>query len=257
MPGTEAAREAVATADGVIQELAEGHVFDVIVLEESLWAEGGLALHCALERAAEQHGTRLLIGAPLGHRHTAARFASAGFAGWIAKPIRWTQAGPVLESVCGNLTGQRKPLSLARIEPVPPGIARGHKRVLVAEDNAVNQRVACALLQREGYDVDIASDGSEAVSMFAEGEYDAVFMDCQMPVMDGFTATSQIRAVDRITGKHTPVIAMTAHASNADRDRCLEAGMDDFLSKPVGVQQLRRALSVLEARQPAEAVISR
>jgi signal transduction histidine kinase/DNA-binding response OmpR family regulator len=251
LPHGDVSCEPVATAQEVVKGLASGRVYDIIVLEQSLWSEGGMVLQDALARAAEWHGTRLLIAAQMGHRQGASRFARAGFAGWIAKPIRWTQAGPALARACEKLIEQHYE---DPVEPAPRAVESRHKRVLVAEDNAVNQRVACALLLREGCEVDVASDGSEAVSLFAQRDYDAVFMDCQMPVMDGFTATARIREADQRKGRHTPIIAMTAHASNADRDRCLEAGMDDFISKPIAIQQLRRALAALEEHRPEEVV---
>ncbi len=193
LPRGEHSREPVASAEAVVKELSEGRVFDVIVLEESLWAAGGGALQDALSVAAQQNGTRLLIEAQLGRRHGTGRFTGAGFSGWIAKPIRWTQAGPALAAVCGDLTSQPNPLVDERIEPARPPAEPLGKRALVVEDNAVNQRVACALLRREGYHVDVASDGLEAVNLFAIHDYDAVFMDCQMPVMDGLEAAADSR----------------------------------------------------------------
>lgn len=244
------AQASAATAEEVLKQLSAGCVYNLIVLEESLWTQGGLALHDALARAAQRHGTRLLIGAQIGHRHGAARFSRAGFAGWISKPVRWTQAGPALLASAEGVGGKRNAPWEAHVIPPAPPPGSAQKRVLIAEDNAVNQRVACALLKREGYEVDVANDGSEAVRMFTQRHYDGIFMDCQMPIMDGLTAAARIRALDRDRGTHTPVIAMTAHASDVDRDRCLEAGMDEFLTKPIGVQHLRHALTVLGVGRP-------
>jgi CheY-like chemotaxis protein len=110
-------------------------------------------------------------------------------------------------------------------------------RVLVAEDNSVNQRVASAMLQRLGIRADLVANGEEAVEALERMPYDLVFMDCRMPVMDGYTACRRIR--EREQGqRHTPVIAMTASVIQGDRERCLEAGMDDYLSKPVRLQEL-------------------
>ncbi|HEV2201872.1 MAG TPA: CHASE domain-containing protein [Bryobacteraceae bacterium] len=250
---TRRTRDVAVTSGEALAALAAGNVYDLIVLEESLWNEGGSPLQDALAYAAGRHGTRLLVGAQIGHRHAPSRFAHAGFAGWIAKPIRWTQAGPALAAAVDGTPGRDAAPEAAVLPAIPPA-GPTHRRILVAEDNVVNQRVACALLKREGFNVDIASDGSEAVAMFSQQHYDAVFMDCQMPVLDGLTATRKIRDADKARGTYTPVVAMTAHASNVDRDRCLAAGMDDFLTKPIGVQHLRRVLSILERGQPAEVV---
>jgi CheY-like chemotaxis protein len=115
-------------------------------------------------------------------------------------------------------------------------------RVLVAEDNVVNQRVATLLLERLGCVVDIARDGAQAVEMWSHRTYDVVLMDCQMPEKDGFEATAAIRRAERGIGTHIPIIAMTANAMTGDRERCLRAGMDSYLSKPVTVEQISRAL---------------
>jgi len=114
--------------------------------------------------------------------------------------------------------------------------------VLVAEDNAVNRRVAVAFLRKLGCTVETAADGAAAVRMWRSGNYDLVFMDCQMPEVDGYAATSAIRALET-AGQHTPIIAMTAHAMEGDREMCLRAGMDDYLPKPLDLRELTAALS--------------
>ena len=121
----------------------------------------------------------------------------------------------------------------------PPGSA-GH--VLVVDDNANNQLVALGILRLLGYRAEVAANGYEALAALDRADYDAILMDCQMPEMDGFTATGEIRRREG-PGRRTPVIAMTAGASDADRDRCLAAGMDDFLAKPVRPGDVGAALA--------------
>jgi CheY-like chemotaxis protein len=116
-------------------------------------------------------------------------------------------------------------------------------RVLVAEDNPVNQRVTRHLLEKLGHEIHLAANGAEAIQAWREREFDAILMDCQMPEMDGFEATRRIREAEAGNGaRHTPIIAMTANAMAGDREACLAAGMEDHLAKPVNLQALDEAL---------------
>jgi PAS domain S-box-containing protein len=136
------------------------------------------------------------------------------------------------------------PLSQLPAVELPVAPVAGHRAalVLVAEDNAVNQRIAARMLEKLGHRADVVANGAEAVDALRQVPYDLVFMDCQMPVMDGFTAVAAIRAAEDAAAR-TPVIAMTASAMEADRLRCLDAGMDDYLSKPVRLHDLAAALT--------------
>jgi signal transduction histidine kinase/CheY-like chemotaxis protein len=115
--------------------------------------------------------------------------------------------------------------------------------ILLAEDNAVNEKVACAVLEKAGHTVEVARDGREAVRIMASGSFDVVLMDVQMPEMDGFEATAAIREMEKHTGAHTPVIAMTAHAMGGYKERCLTAGMDGYVTKPIRRDLLLQALA--------------
>ncbi len=116
-------------------------------------------------------------------------------------------------------------------------------RILIAEDNAVNQRFLQRLLDRMGHVTAVANNGTEAVGFFRTGNFDLIFMDVQMPEMDGYAATAAIRDLEQATGQHIPIIAMTAHAFKGDREKCLAAGMDDYLSKPARLAEIEQALT--------------
>lgn len=130
-------------------------------------------------------------------------------------------------------------------------------QVLVVEDNLVNQRVSVAMLRRLGFEVDLASNGEEGVSKWENGDYDAIIMDCQMPVLDGYSATAQIRTRERNegSGRHMPIIALTAFALPHDRQKCLDSGMDDYLTKPVDCEVLGIVLRKWVAREPGHSTL--
>jgi CheY-like chemotaxis protein len=137
--------------------------------------------------------------------------------------------------------GGRRPLASCDLpEESPNGGPR--PRVLIAEDNELNQKLAVKMLEKMGYDADVADNGREAVEALARSSYDAILMDCQMPEMDGLEAAQKIREMERERGAHTPIIALTAYAMKGDRERCLAAGMDDYLAKPVKSKDLKAAL---------------
>ena len=144
-----------------------------------------------------------------------------------------------------------KPLDISRLvggttKQLPE--SRPSLRILLAEDGVVNQRVACGLLEKDGHKIVVANNGREAVDSFMRETFDLVLMDVQMPEMDGFEATAAIRQIEITTGKHVQIIAMTAHALMGDRERCLQAGMNNYLSKPIRPENL---YALLEGITPA------
>src|SRR5262249_26548713 len=151
-----------------------------------------------------------------------------GIASYLVKPIRQAE---LLQAICQILRKTNHvPL------PQPEFTLLGEKQalnILLAEDNKVNQTLAVRLLKKWGHTVTIAENGQEAVETLENGEFDLILMDVQMPKMDGLEATATIRMKERTSGARIPIIALTAHALNGDRERCIEAGMDGYVSKPL------------------------
>jgi two-component system sensor histidine kinase/response regulator len=131
-------------------------------------------------------------------------------------------------------------------------------RILLAEDNTVNQMVATRILEKQGYAVTVGGDGQAALATLAQESFDLVLMDVQMPVIDGLEVTATIRAQEKTPGTHVPIIAMTAHAMHGDRERCLAAGMDGYVTKPIQASDLSAAIASLlpMAPQPAPPVVA-
>jgi len=165
-----------------------------------------------------------------------ARCRDLGISAFLTKPIRRAELRVAIVNAmagqdCGGTTAQDLRELAGRTAALTP--ANSGARILLAEDNAVNQRVARAILERAGHTVVAATTGESAVRMWREQPFDLILMDVQMPELDGFQATGLIREKERISGAHIPIIAMTAHAMSGDRERCLNAGMDDYISKPI------------------------
>jgi CheY-like chemotaxis protein len=138
-------------------------------------------------------------------------------------------------------TAAEDPVSDPDVESPPVAEIDSRPVVLVAEDNPINQVLAVKMLEKRGYRTDVVADGRAAVDALQAGNYSAVFMDCQMPGMDGYEATAEIRAHED-PARRTPIIAVTAHSMTGDRDRCLAAGMDDYVSKPIRPRELEEVL---------------
>jgi signal transduction histidine kinase/DNA-binding response OmpR family regulator len=147
---------------------------------------------------------------------------------------------------------QSQPIEKPTLAPIPPPSAAGRRRprVLLAEDNEVNKRVALVMLERMGIDADVASNGREAVAHLSAASYDLLLLDCQMPEMDGYETARAIRQLDSPAAREIPIVAMTAHAMKGDYKKCLDAGMDDYLAKPVRMETLQAVLHLWLSRNP-------
>ena len=169
-----------------------------------------------------------------GHLGDAARCRELGISASLVKPIR---QGELLQAIC-NVLNLSRPENAPLVTRHFLRETRNRAHVLLAEDNAVNQTLAVRLLERRGYNVTVAGNGREALIAMERGHVDLILMDVQMPEMDGFEATAIIRQKERSTGGHIPIVAMTAHALKGDEERCLAAGMDAYVSKPIRTNEL-------------------
>jgi CheY-like chemotaxis protein len=200
---------------------------------------------------------------PVGKHADIREARNVGIDACLVKPVRQTALYECLVSVMRGPTEVVVPAPVVEVDAntAPMGI-RGN--LLLAEDNLTNQAVALGVLEREGYSVTVVNNGREALEAHANGTFDLILMDCHMPEMDGFEATTKIRERERqSSAKRVPIIALTANAMKQDRDECLNAGMDDHLSKPYGRLQMRDMLNrwmshavaaEVVAPQPAPAV---
>ena len=188
-------------------------------------------------------GAVIMMLTSSGQRGDAARCRQLGIAAYLVKPIRSSELMQALLAVLGQPAGQAPPLVTRHFLRE----SRAGLRILVAEDNPVNQALALRLLEREGHHGTLARNGGEAVALASTGRFDAMFMDVQMPEMDGFAATTAIRQRERVVGGHLPIVAMTAHALKGDRERCLAAGMDGYIPKPVSIAAIQAELQKLVA----------
>ena len=215
--------------------------FRVAIVDMQMPGMDGLALARRIKSEPALSGIRLIILSSLGDPLSSSELAEAGVEGHLAKPIKQARLHEALSALFSRPLPPAGPGETAA--PAQPAADRGGPvlplRILLAEDNPVNQKVALLQLRNLGYEADVATDGAQVLGMLEQQRYDVILMDCQMPVMDGLAATREIR---RSHPHPVRIVAMTANAMDEDRQRCLEAGMDDFLSKPVRGADLGRVL---------------
>ncbi len=224
----------------------EGRPFDLVFLSQALPDDGAFSLPPRLREIPELARLRPFLLATGISRRTVERARAVGFTAQLTLPVRQSHLHDCMLAALPERMTDRPRAAVA--QHASDGTAAAHprdgakRRVLVAEDNPVNQKLSRRLLEKLGFDVEIVENGLEAVKAMAAGDYDAVLMDCQMPRMDGFEATREIRRREG-PGRHTPIIAVTANAMPGDRERCLDAGMDDYVPKPVKREILAETLA--------------
>ena len=231
--------------------------FQVAVIDHQMPDRDGEALARDIQADATIRAVGLIMLSSVGRASDRARLREMGFTSYLLKPARQSQ---LMDAVClawaAFASASGTPLRASQPAPAESTTAAAtlaNPRVLVVDDNPVNQRLAQFMLQKLGCRVDIVGDGREALTTLQQIRYDVVFMDCQMPEMDGYQATIAIRAFESPLGRHTPIVAMTANAMDGDREQCLAVGMDDYVSKPVTAAAVASALhrwATLTAGQP-------
>jgi PAS domain S-box-containing protein len=213
-----------------------GHPFPLILLDSQMPGMDGFSLAQQIHEDASLMAVTIMMLTSAGHLGDAARCRELGISAYLVKPIRQAE---LLNGICQVLN--RKVSNGTNSPLVTRHTLQENKhrsRVLLAEDNAVNQVLAARLLEKRGYSVRVTGDGRAAVEAFEREQFDVVLMDIQMPGMDGFEATAAIRSREKLTGGHIPIIAMTAHALKGDQERCISAGMDGYVSKPIRTNEL-------------------
>jgi two-component system sensor histidine kinase/response regulator len=221
-----------------------GRPFPLILLDGHMPEMDGFELAARIKKEQGVPGATVIMLTSAGYLGDAARCRELGISAYLVKPVRQRE---VLEAIRSAL--EKKPEEKARLVTTHTmREERNRARILLVEDNAVNQTLALRLLERRGYVVLVTGNGLEALAAMQKEKFDLVLMDIQMPEMDGFEATAVIRENEKSSGGHTPIIAMTANVLKGDQERCLAAGLDAYISKPIRTKELFAAMEALLGR---------
>jgi signal transduction histidine kinase/CheY-like chemotaxis protein len=225
------------------EEQRNGRPFEIALIDQQMPDCDGAELGRRINADPLLNSTRLVLLTSSGPQSEGHRFAELGFAGYLLKPVAQRDLTSclvlVLSGKAEHWHTRTQPIVTQQLAAAQRG--RERRRILLAEDNVVNEKVARHTLQRLGFHVDAVSNGREAVTAWQTGRYDLILMDCQMPELDGYEATREIRIREQ-GGKHIPIVALTAHAMKDDDLKCKAAGMDDHLTKPIDRERLRLCL---------------
>jgi CheY-like chemotaxis protein len=214
-----------------------GKPFSLLLLDAQMDGMDGFRVAEAIQQDRRLQQPRMILLTSAGIRGDAARCRQLGISAYLPKPVRRSDLLETIVKVLAESPSQPESgPSLVTLHSLRE--SRGRLKILLAEDNRVNQTVAVRVLEKRGHSVAVAETGKLALETFETQPFDLVLMDVQMPEMDGLEATAAIRLREKATGKHIPIIAMTAHAMVGDRERCMQAGMDGYITKPIRVDQL-------------------
>ncbi len=226
--------------------------FPLVLTDASMPGMDGFQLVEEIRKNSQFARTRILMLTSAGQRGDAARCREVGMEGYLTKPVSESELLDAVLKVAGSKPSEAKPMLVTRHSLREEARSL---RILLAEDNAVNQLLALRVLEKHGHNVVTAGNGRAALDLLNKATFDLILMDIQMPEMDGLETTTAIRKGEESTGKHLPIIAMTAHAMEGDRARCLAAGMDGYISKPIKVEDLINAIEKL-GRLPVVAEVA-
>ena len=237
---TENGRAALVTLEKAARS---GRAFSLVLMDGMMPEMDGFEAARRISQNPKLRKVKLILLTSALQHEDAARLSGMGVAACLTKPVKQSELLDAIVKALSFTPGSK----IFRSPPIPHRIrqARQPLRILVAEDNRVNQELVLELLKQRGHTAVVAENGQRALAAARDGSFDAVLMDVQMPRMSGIEVTRAIREAEKATGAHVPIIAMTAHAMKGDRERCLEAGMDAYVSKPIQAGELFRAVEGL------------
>ncbi|MGE0683835.1 MAG: TIGR03619 family F420-dependent LLM class oxidoreductase [Candidatus Binatia bacterium] len=219
----------------------QAHPYHMAILDFHMPDMDGLEVARAIRADTRLASLPLVLFSSVGLRGEAAQARQAGINAYLTKPVRHSQLYQTLAAMPGRALQKNTPPAPSFVprHSLTETTAQRRPLLLLVEDNIVNQKLAVRLLEKMGYRADVAANGLEALEAFSRISYAAILMDCLMPEMDGFEATTAIRLREQATGAHVPIIAMTANAMQEDKERCLAVGMDDYIAKPIKPDTLK------------------
>jgi signal transduction histidine kinase/CheY-like chemotaxis protein len=219
-----------------------GRPYRLVLLDQQMPEMDGFEVIHRMRPQAELKNAAIMMLTSSDHSVSAAKCRELGVGAFLVKPIQPSDLLKSMLRILGKLPSP-SPALAPTVKQQPTPVSAFPLNILVAEDNPVNQKLATVLLERAGHQVAVAVNGAEAVTRWREADFDLILMDVQMPELDGLEATRQIRQEEQTTGRHVPIVAVTAHSMTGDRERCFQAGMDDYLSKPIQRQELLGVLA--------------
>jgi len=248
----------VSSGKVVLETMMKAHRADspyaLVLLDCHMPELDGFGVAQSIKEHPELGSASIMMLTSDAHHSDIARCSELGISAHLIKPVRQSELLDKILVVL-NANTVRPTVELPRDEPESVLRRPRGMKILVAEDNVINQKVALGTLEKLGHTVVLAADGLKAISLWESERFDLILMDMQMPEMDGFEATALIREREKRTGQHIPIVAMTAHAMKGDRERCLEAGMDNYIPKPIQTRELQEVVSaVMGERDKSSAV---